>query len=760
MADPQGISEEMSTLPAPDASGNAYGTFKKDGRTSDDAMANETQSSVRDDNGDDEWSKIRQEYGKQSHGRFSGLFSFFQRLPVHWSVLLVALAAVLALCLFLIFGLSQPAKKSPPLAMHHAKSALNKFTVKRAAAPSAPSTTATPNGKAAASSSAAEAKQGGLTEQQEAIMNKRKEAQAEAAKKRLEKMQRREEEKKEVQELLTVRPTDSPEVRNYIQRAEQQQTNVAFQRERVTVAENNLVPLQQAVNQRQAAYDAENQQYLSWKKRMDQDKEELNGIVNSRQEIDKRLAQLKVLGRREKDNMPGMRQKILSAEKKQGVALQQSDRFSKLARQASVQLQETIRAEKDDEEEIARQKMYIQRQQQAAKDGMVQSQELMSRTTGLEETIARLTPVVDGLYKEYETSKNAKIQSGMVKLDEQRQAARTELNKYIRERERMEELPKTPARVKKIQDVSKKLVAAQKKLGTLYSNEESDREALKASVEAEEKKTPVYLGYVAKNKLLQTARQRLSSISTRADQIRMQAQIAEQSASEATEKTARTETTDALLKSSERRLRVKEKAFDKESSYQLENAKKWEQQANTYRKAITDAKTKLTSETVKGEEYLENIMSGHEKRNAVENRIEQEKKAFENEAMLRDADKQQLQQAEMQYDAAKAVVKNLKQQVQLAKAMAWKADMQVKESRQNQQLQNSIQYEQQQQQQVQQQVQQQQQPMTNGGNMVNYNIVGPNMANNEVQAQTQTQMAPQPAPLTASMTTTRGRKIG
>ncbi|EKX30994.1 hypothetical protein GUITHDRAFT_149566, partial [Guillardia theta CCMP2712] len=454
MADPQGISEEMSTLPAPDASGNAYGTFKKDGRTSDDAMANETQrlaggpwwrfidgfctSSVRDDNGDDEWSKV------------------------HWSVLLVALAAVLALCLFLIFGLSQPAKKSPPLAMHHAKSALNKFTVKRAAAPSAPSTTATPNGKAAASSSAAEAKQGGLTEQQEAIMNKRKE--------------RREEEKKEVQELLTVRPTDSPEVRNYIQRAEQQQTNVAFQRERVTVAENNLVPLQQAVNQRQvmqlpfstvlmfgdvmdlvAAYDAENQQYLSWKKRMDQDKEELNGIVNSRQEIDKRLAQLKVLGRREKDNMPDSQ-----SSRSQGVALQQSDRFSKLARQ-------TIRAEKDDEEEIARQKMYIQRQQQAAKDGMVQSQELMSRTTGLEETIARLTPVVDGLYKEYETSKNAKIQSGMVKLDEQRQAARTELNKYIRERERMEELPKTPARVKKIQDVSKKLVAAQKKLGTLYS---------------------------------------------------------------------------------------------------------------------------------------------------------------------------------------------------------------------------------------------------------------------------------------------------
>eukprot|EP00960_Hanusia_phi_P068902 766962-Hanusia_phi.AAC.4 len=48
---------------------------------------------------------------------------------------------------------------------------------------------------------------------------------------------------------------------------------------------------------------------------------------------------------------------------------------------------------------IVIQKLYIQQQQKAAKNGMIQSQELMSKTTGLEETIARLTPVVDNLYK-------------------------------------------------------------------------------------------------------------------------------------------------------------------------------------------------------------------------------------------------------------------------------------------------------------------------------------------------------------------------
>eukprot|EP00960_Hanusia_phi_P068901 766962-Hanusia_phi.AAC.3 len=71
--------------------------------------------------------------------------------------------------------------------------------------------------------------------------------------------------------------------------------------------------------------------------------------------------------------------------------------------------------------------------------------------------------------REYQAAKNAKVQAGLYKLDERRQSARTELNKYIRERERMEELPKTPERIKKIKEVSKKLVASQKNLGTLYS---------------------------------------------------------------------------------------------------------------------------------------------------------------------------------------------------------------------------------------------------------------------------------------------------
>jgi len=37
------------------------------------------------------------------------------------------------------------------------------------------------------------------------------------------------------------------------------------------------------------------------------------------------------------------------------------------------------------------------------------------------------------------------------------------------------QLPSTPARTKQIQDISKQLLAAQKHLGSLYSDEETDR---------------------------------------------------------------------------------------------------------------------------------------------------------------------------------------------------------------------------------------------------------------------------------------------
>jgi hypothetical protein len=58
--------------------------------------------------------------------------------------------------------------------------------------------------------------------------------------------------------------------------------------------------------------------------------------------------------------------------------------------------------------------------------------------------------------------------------------------------------------------------------------------------------------------------------------------------------------------------------------------------------------------------------------------------------MLRRADSQQLQQAETQLEAAEAVVHSLERQENLAKAQAWKANMEVRQARQEQQLEEQV----------------------------------------------------------------------
>ena len=57
------------------------------------------------------------------------------------------------------------------------------------------------------------------------------------------------------------------------------------------------MPLQNNVETQQAAYDAENQQYLSWEHKMQEDENELQGVEAGKQQISKRLAQLKVSSR-------------------------------------------------------------------------------------------------------------------------------------------------------------------------------------------------------------------------------------------------------------------------------------------------------------------------------------------------------------------------------------------------------------------------------------------------------------------------------
>ena len=54
------------------------------------------------------------------------------------------------------------------------------------------------------------------------------------------------EKKEELARLLTIQPTDSPEVRVQVHRAKRRQQGLAFDEQRVQVAEHNLMPLARA----------------------------------------------------------------------------------------------------------------------------------------------------------------------------------------------------------------------------------------------------------------------------------------------------------------------------------------------------------------------------------------------------------------------------------------------------------------------------------------------------------------------------------
>ena len=63
----------------------------------------------------------------------------------------------------------------------------------------------------------------------------------------------------------------------------------------------------------------------------------LQGVEAGKQQISKRLAQLKVLGRRESSSMPQLKMQIIEADRKQALDLQASARFSNMANAAAVQ---------------------------------------------------------------------------------------------------------------------------------------------------------------------------------------------------------------------------------------------------------------------------------------------------------------------------------------------------------------------------------------------------------------------------------------
>ena len=200
------------------------------------------------------------------------------------------------------------------------------------------------------------------------------------------------------------------------------------------VAENNLGPLRAKVREQRAAYTAEDAQYQSWHRKMGVDEQELEAVEAGKAQISKRLAQLKVLGRRAADDMPQLRMKIISAEHRQAVDVQAARKFGKLSEAAGEQMTQTQRAENDDTSAVSQEQAFVRAQQGSAKTEMEQADAIMDKTSAVERRIAALEPEVGRLRAAWTQDERHQIQAGMVKLDEERQRARDTLNRYIRRR--------------------------------------------------------------------------------------------------------------------------------------------------------------------------------------------------------------------------------------------------------------------------------------------------------------------------------------
>ena len=246
-----------------------------DGEDEEQDAPNIQRSRVLSSEGDDEWAQVREDYGKKPPG---GPLGWAKRMPSHVLVMLTVVLVVGAILCAIIF--MHPGRSTHPAAAKKSsmqKLAKQEATQRRAAAgkkAAVPPLTGAQKKEVEklASAQAQQMASAAMAAAQQAEVQK--EQQQEAAQRQAAE-EAKEQKRAALKQLLTAEPTDSPEVRVQIHRALRQQRTLAFDKQRVQVAQNNLAPLENNVNTKQAAFDAENQQYLSWERKMQEDENEL-----------------------------------------------------------------------------------------------------------------------------------------------------------------------------------------------------------------------------------------------------------------------------------------------------------------------------------------------------------------------------------------------------------------------------------------------------------------------------------------------------
>jgi hypothetical protein len=188
--------------------------------------------------GDDEWAQVREEYGKKPPG---GPLGWAKRMPSHVLVMLTVVLVVGAVLCAVVF--MHPGRSAHAAAKKASTQTLAKQEAPKSAAAASKEAAVPPLTGAQkkeveklATKQAQQMASAAMAAAQQA--EEQKEEQQEAAQRQAAE-EAKEQKRAALKQLLTPQPTDSPEVRVQIHRALRQQRTLAFDKQRVQVAENN-----------------------------------------------------------------------------------------------------------------------------------------------------------------------------------------------------------------------------------------------------------------------------------------------------------------------------------------------------------------------------------------------------------------------------------------------------------------------------------------------------------------------------------------
>lgn len=111
---------------------------------------------------------------------------------------------------------------------------------------------------------------------------------------RAEEKARRQEKMREIEAVLTPQATDSAMVQNAVNKGTNLLSQYTYDSQRVVVAKQNLMPVEQAVAEKQKLYSAEHEEEEKWRAKIESDVALEKNAQRSKNAVSERLAQLKV----------------------------------------------------------------------------------------------------------------------------------------------------------------------------------------------------------------------------------------------------------------------------------------------------------------------------------------------------------------------------------------------------------------------------------------------------------------------------------